>query len=156
MGFHHQDPLMALMVRWLDRRDDYERLDAQLGRVADLFIEELVESLKELADTPVDYDEVKRLTGIPLKTLQNRQLPNIGSAQRGQFRLGDLPFRAGAASPSRLVAALDQLVVARAAEREVARKDREARRARVDGTVRQYQARSANNRRSRSATQRRS
>lgn len=31
MGFHHRDPLMALMVRWLDRRDDYERLDAQLG-----------------------------------------------------------------------------------------------------------------------------
>lgn len=65
--------------------------------------------LQDLADERVGYDEVEDLTGVALKTLQNQKVPNVGTRQCGQFRLGALPFRVGAASPARLIAAFDEL-----------------------------------------------
>lgn len=135
---------MGLMREWLERSDDYARFNSELAGLVQAFLEDLVAVLRELAEARVEYDEVEALTGVPLKTLQNRKLPNVGTPLRGQFRLGDLPFRDGAASPARLLAAFDQLIDQRAHRQEEDRDERQAaaiREIRRKRSVREYQQR---------------
>lgn len=126
MQFNDGDPVVGLMRDWLERSDDYARFSPELAALTRSFLEDLVAVLRELAEVRVDYDEVEGLTGVPLKTLQNRKLPNVGTPVRGQFRLGDLPFRDGAESPARLIAAFDRLVEQRTSREKVEREERRA------------------------------
>lgn len=144
MQFTDGDPVVGLMRDWLERIDDYARFNPELAGLAQSLLEDLVTMLRELADARVDYDEAEALTGVPLKTLQNRKVPNVGTSVRGQFRLGDLPFRDGAASPARLIAAFDRLVEQRASRREEERERRQAagiREIRRSRSVREYEQR---------------
>ena len=113
MQFKQSDPLVRFMTEWIERSEDYSRFSPDLAGLAEAFVDDLADVLRNLADVVVEYDEVQELTGIPLKTLQNQKVPNVGTRRRGQFRLGDLPFRGGAASPARLIAAFDELSAAR-------------------------------------------
>lgn len=127
MKFKEADPLVRFMMEWIERSEDYSRFSPDLAGLAEAFVEDLVEVLRDLADVRVEYDEVEALTGVPLKTLQNQKVPNVGTRQRGQFRLGDLPFRGGAASPARLIAAFDALCAARSERKQAELDDRNAR-----------------------------
>lgn len=144
MQFNDGDPVVGLIRDWLDRADDYARFSPELAKLAKSLVEDLVTMLRKLPEVRVDYDEVESLTGVPPKTLQNRKVPNVGSPSHGQFRLGDLPFRDGATSPARLIAAFDRLVEQRACRQEAECEERDAdavREIRRKRAVREYHRR---------------
>lgn len=118
MRLNHADPLVAFLIRSLERAQYCRTISTELGNVVEGVLEDLIQVLSDLGETEVSYEEAPDLTGVPLKTLQNRRIENVGNRRAGAYRLKDLPFREGAATPARLVAAYDRLRQMRSTQEE--------------------------------------
>lgn len=106
------DALFKMVASWREKRKAYAEIhNVGLVALSKNCEEDLVEALQKIADTPVPYGMVEDLTGYALGSLMNRtDIPNVGTAGRGAYRLGDLPFKAGYASEGKLVLALASLL----------------------------------------------
>jgi hypothetical protein len=102
------EPIVATLEKWeLEAQMLADRLkNIEAAALCRAHIEDLRSTLDSLAQFPVPYRLASELTGFPLGSLKNmRTLNNIGGRSDPAFALGDLPFKAGLASPARLILA---------------------------------------------------
>ncbi len=108
------DSLLKMVGRWEEKRKTYSEISIvgeMMVGLSERHEQDLIEALRQLADTPVPYGEVEDLTGYSKGSLINRKdIPNIGTKGEPAFRLGDLPFKAGHATGGRLLLALASLL----------------------------------------------
>ena len=99
------DPLMGLIRRWKKERDVFRRSDSRdLIELSRTHSRELRTVLGEISEAHVPYELAPEMTGYALGSLKNT-LNNVGTRGEPAFRLGDLPFKAGRASPAKILMA---------------------------------------------------
>ena len=99
------DPIRDLLGRWEVERAAFARSGSSaLIELSRTHSRELQDVMNTLSDARVPYADVEVLTGYALGSLKNT-LPNVGTRGAPAFRLGDLPFKAGRASPGKIVTA---------------------------------------------------
>lgn len=111
------DPILTTLAKWEQEAQILEtRLRDERGAaLCRAHIQDLRDALDRIAQYPVPYRDAPRVTGYALGSLKNMRLKNIGGRRSPAFALGDLPFRAGCASPARLIHAYRELRGNRAA-----------------------------------------
>lgn len=99
------DPIQMLYEKWAAERRTYERSGSrELIALSDTHERELREVLAALAEAVVPYRRAEALTGFALGSLKNT-VSNVGDRRHPAFRLIDLPFKAGYASPAKVIMA---------------------------------------------------
>lgn len=99
------DPFRELLGKWEREREIFTRSGSgELIRLSETHTQELLDTLSDLSEAKVPYRVAEELTGFALGSLKNT-LRNVGTRNSPAFRLGDLPFKAGYASPAKMVAA---------------------------------------------------
>jgi hypothetical protein len=99
------DPIHRLFEKWAAERRAFERSGSrELIALSETHERELHEVLSELSEAEVPYRRAEALTGFALGSLKNT-VSNVGDRRRPAFRLIDLPFKAGYASPAKVIMA---------------------------------------------------
>ena len=104
------DPIREVIERWRDEREVFTRSGSDdLIRLSETHSKELMHAVATLASATVPYNRASELTGYALGSLKNMGLENVGSRSNPAFRLSDLPFKSGKASPAKLLMAASVL-----------------------------------------------
>jgi hypothetical protein len=104
------DPIREVIERWRGEREVFTRSGSDdLIRLSETHSEELMHAVATLATATVPYNRASELTGYALGSLKNMGLENVGSRSNPAFRLSDLPFKSGKASPAKLLMAASVL-----------------------------------------------
>lgn len=94
------------MQQWRTEREVFARSGSdELIALSETHQQELQEALARLSEATVPYRVADVLTGYALGSLKNMGLPNVGTRSNPAFRLADLPFKAGHASPVKMLMA---------------------------------------------------
>lgn len=102
------DAIIIIIAKWRKECKSFARTgDKHLTALIESYEQDLIDAVREIADTPVPYDQVEDLTGYAKGSPMNRpDTPNIGTKGQPAFRPGVLPFEAGSASNGKMLLAL--------------------------------------------------
>ena len=132
VGIVHPDPMLGLADELeLEAEEKAEAGDSYGASLCRIHARRIRQRCEDLLNEPVPYGNAERLTGYPIRSILNmkdenrkRLCPNVGTANAGAFRLGDLPFKVGHGSPVKARLAKEELHQQTLASRQSARERR--------------------------------